>query len=49
LAKVETDGKVLSVERVGIGRNIIFKVKVLHKNGKVKTHRFNAETGRAIP
>jgi hypothetical protein len=49
LAKVETDGKVLSVERVGIGRNIIFKVKVLHKNGNVKSHRFIGETGRAIP
>lgn len=49
LAKIETDGKVLSVDRVEKGDKVIFKVKVLHKNGKVKMHRFNAKTGRAIP
>lgn len=48
LAQVETGGKILSVEEVEKKDRIIFRVKVLHANGKVKIHRFDGKTGHAI-
>lgn len=49
LAKVETGGKILSVDEEQRGDKVIFRVKVLHNNGKVKVHRFNRDTGHAAP
>jgi uncharacterized membrane protein YkoI len=49
LAKIETQGKVLSVDTEKDGDTILFRVKVLHNNGKVKVHRFNRNTGHAVP
>lgn len=49
LAKIETGGKVLSVDEEQLGDTTVFRVKVLHNNGKVKVHRINGETGHAIP
>lgn len=49
LAKVETNGKILSVDEQRNGAQIIFRVKVLHDNGKVKVHRFDRDTGHALP
>jgi hypothetical protein len=49
LAKVETQGQILSVEEDTQDNRIIFRVKVLHKSGKVKVHRFDRNTGHALP
>lgn len=49
LAKIETGGKILSVDEKRSGDNVIFRVKVLHNNGKVKVHRINRDTGHAVP
>jgi hypothetical protein len=49
LAKVETGGKILSVDEEMRGNQIIFRVKVLHNNGKVKVHRIDRDTGHAVP
>lgn len=49
LAKVETQGQVLSVEEDKQNNRVIFRVKVLHKSGKVKVHRFDRNTGHALP
>lgn len=49
LAKVETGGKVLSVDEEHYGNKIIFRVKVLHNDGKVKIHRFDRDSGHSVP
>lgn len=49
LAKVETNGKILSVDEQRRGDKLIFRVKVLHDNGKVKVHSFDRDTGHALP
>lgn len=49
LAKVETQGQVLSVEEDKQNNNVIFRVKVLHTSGKVKVHRFDRDTGHSLP
>lgn len=49
LAKIETNGKILSVDEQRHGDKVIFRVKVLHDNGKVKVHRFDRDTGHAQP
>ncbi|HDZ16504.1 MAG TPA: hypothetical protein ENI26_11335 [Methylophaga aminisulfidivorans] len=49
LAKIETAGKVLSVDEERYGNRIVFRIKVLHNNGKVKIHRLDRDTGHAIP
>lgn len=49
LAKVETQGQVLSVEEDWQDNRVIFRVKVLHNSGKVKVHRFDRNTGHALP
>ncbi|MBD3633558.1 MAG: hypothetical protein HUJ23_01450 [Methylophaga sp.] len=49
LAKIETGGKILSVDEQRAGKNTIFRVKVLHNNGKVKVHRIDRDTGHTLP
>ncbi len=49
LAKVETGGKILSVDEEHYGNKIIFRVKVLHNDGKVKIHRFDRDSGHSVP
>lgn len=49
LAKIETGGKILSVDREQQGKSVIFRVKVLHNNGKIKIHRIDRDTGHAVP
>lgn len=49
LAKIETAGKILSVDEHQTGDNVIFRVKVLHDNGKVKVHRIDRDTGHTLP
>ena len=49
LAKVETGGKILSVEEERYGTKTVFRVKVLHDDGKVKNHRFDRDTGHSVP
>lgn len=49
LAKLETGGKILSVDEENRNDMVIFRVKVLHNNGKVKVHRINRDTGHAVP
>ncbi|EEF81220.1 hypothetical protein MDMS009_212 [Methylophaga thiooxydans DMS010] len=49
LAKVETNGKILSVDEESRDNKVIFRIKVLHNNGKVKVHRIDRDTGHAVP
>lgn len=49
LAKIETGGKILSVEEQPSGDKLIFRVKVLHDNGKVKVHRIDRDSGHTLP
>lgn len=49
LAKVETGGKILSVDEERRGEAVVFRVKVLHDNGKVKVHRIDRDTGHSVP
>lgn len=44
LIRMETDGKILSVDEAQYLDNIIYKVKVLHENGKIKIYRLNPQT-----
>ena len=46
LARIRSGGKVLSVDKQRKGNQIIFRVKVLHNNGKVKVYRIDRDTGR---
>lgn len=45
LAQVESGGRVLSVDQEEYQNHTIFRVKVLHQDGKVKTYRLDRETG----
>lgn len=45
LAQVETGGRVLSVDQEQYQNHTIFRVKVLHQDGKVKTYRLDRDTG----
>lgn len=47
LARIETGGKVLSVDEERRNKHVIFRVKVLHNDGKVKVHRIDRDTGHA--
>ena len=47
LAKIETNGQVLSVDEQQVNNHVIFRVKVLHDSGKVKMHLFDRDTGHA--
>ena len=47
LIKVESNGKVLSVDEEQDNGKTIFRVKVLHNDGKIKIYRLDPETGHA--
>mgnify|MGYP000476909695 CR=1 FL=1 len=47
LVRVESKGKVLSVDKSKFKGKSIFKVKVLHDNGKIKFYRLDPKTGYA--
>ncbi len=47
LVRIETQGKILAVEKERYKGKKIFKVKTLHKSGKVKNHFIDPQTGRA--
>jgi len=49
LAKIETAGKILSVDEETRNNKAIFRIKVLHNNGKVKVHRIDRDTGHSVP
>lgn len=49
LAQVENGGKVLSVRPEKYENHHIFRVKMLHDDGKVKTYRIDRETGYTMP
>lgn len=49
LALVENGGKVLSVRSERYENHDIFRVKMLHDDGKVKTYRIDRETGYTMP
>ncbi|WP_438971587.1 PepSY domain-containing protein [Methylophaga sp.] len=49
LAKIETEGKILSVDEEIRDNETVFRIKVLHNNGKVKVHRIHRDTGHAVP
>ena len=49
LMAVELRDKVLSVDEEHYGNKIIFRVKVLHNDGKVKIHRFDRDSGHSVP
>ena len=49
LAKIETGGKILSVDEEQRDSSVLFRVKVLHNNGKIKVHRINRDTGHTLP
>lgn len=45
LIRLESKGKVLSVEEKRISDITLFRVKVLHKNGKIKIYSLDKATG----
>lgn len=47
LVRIETKGKILSVDKEKVNGKNIFIVKALHNNGKVKNHYVDPQTGRA--
>lgn len=48
LARVETGGRVLSVQDEKYYDHNVFRVKVLHQDGKVKTYRIDRDTGQRM-
>lgn len=46
LIRIETKGKVLSVDKKTYKSGHIFKIKVLHDDGTVKIYHLDATTGR---
>lgn len=48
LAQIETGGKVLSVDQEQQNHHTVFRVKVLHDNGKIKTYSIDQNTGHTI-
>ncbi len=45
LIKLESKGKVLSIDSKKINNKAIFQAKVLHDNGKMKMYLIDPETG----
>ena len=45
LARIQSGGKILSVDEQKQGNRTIFRVKVLHNNGKVKIYHIDRDTG----
>lgn len=48
LAHIETGGQILSVHEERYFEHNVFRVKVLHNDGKVKTYRIELETGKRM-
>ncbi len=48
LVRIETKGKILSVDEAKQNGIKIFKVKVLHSTGKVKNHIVDSRTGHSL-
>lgn len=46
LAKTETGGRVLSVHKETQEKIDLFRIKVLHDNGTVRTYRIERDTGK---
>ena len=44
LIRIESKGKILSVEQTPHKDKFIFKIKVLHDDGKIKIYRLDPET-----
>lgn len=47
-AQIQLGGKVLSVDSKQEGGKQLFKVKVLHDDGKIKVYQLDAETGLEV-
>jgi len=45
LIRLESKGKVLSVDKAKFQGKVIFKIKVLHRDGKIKNYRLDPATG----
>ncbi len=45
IIQVESKGKILSVDKDNADKKVIFLIKVLHKDGKVKIYKLDALTG----
>jgi len=48
LVRIESEGKVLSVDEKKGNGNTIFRVKVLHENGKIKIYSVDQKTGHTL-
>lgn len=48
LIQQQTNGKILSVDKNQRNNKTVFRVKVLHDQGKVKMYRLDAKTGRKL-
>jgi uncharacterized membrane protein YkoI len=46
--KTQSGGKILSVDEKQEGAKQLFKVKVLHDDGKIKVYQMDAETGLEV-
>jgi uncharacterized membrane protein YkoI len=49
MARTQTNGQVLSVTKESDHGLIYFRVKVLHKDGKVKNYRYEQQSGKLQP
>jgi len=47
LVRVESKGKILSVDKKSTNGKVVFQVKVLHDDGKIKVYRLDPNTGHA--
>tara|TARA_R110001606_G_scaffold399222_2_gene582485 strand:+ start:147011 stop:147304 length:294 start_codon:yes stop_codon:yes gene_type:complete len=47
LIRMESKGKILSVEEAPHKSSFIFKIKVLHDDGKIKIYRLDPQTAHA--
>ncbi len=45
LVQIESKGKILSVDKKSDHGKTIFRVKVLHDNGKIKVYSLDSDTG----
>jgi uncharacterized membrane protein YkoI len=46
--QTESGGKVLSVDKKTEGEQKLFRVKVLHDDGKIKIYKLDAATGKKV-
>lgn len=48
LVRLESQGKILSVDKKNDKGNTVFRVKVLHNNGKIKIYSVDQKTGHTL-